>query len=70
MLCNFILFMVLLLLCFGLGFLLVVNESNFQLPKVISWFCAAIRLDLFPTKFRFGFFMCFMHGIWLITSSR
>ncbi len=55
MLCNFILFMILLLLCFGLGFLLVVGESHFQLPKVISWFCATIRLDLFLTKFWFGF---------------
>ncbi len=61
--------MVLLFLCFGLGFLLVVSESHFQLSKVISWFCATIRLNLFCTKFWFGF-VCVMHGSWLITSSR
>jgi len=55
MLCNFILFMILLLLCFGLRFLLVVSESHFQFSKVIRWCCVAIRLDLFRTKFQFSF---------------
>jgi hypothetical protein len=33
-LCSFILFMVLSFLCFGLGFLLVINESYFGLDVV------------------------------------